>query len=187
MSRFRREDWLDLGLRRLKAEGAPGLTLEALCAAAGKTKGSFYHHFPDLDAFAEAMVGFWVERDTLRPIAALQAEAEAEAAAGDRARELEAALEIDLALDVAVRQYARGRPAAQTAVRRADAARLELMTESWAERGRFTRLSARAVAELEYAAWLGSELAFPERDAAARRAMSRLFDALAEGPGDEDG
>src|SRR5688500_82529 len=44
VGRWTREDWVELAVARLKADGAGALTLEALCLAAGRTKGSFYHH-----------------------------------------------------------------------------------------------------------------------------------------------
>ena len=48
-ARLGRDDWLALGLERLAAEGPRALRLENICAAAGRTRGSFYHHFRDHD------------------------------------------------------------------------------------------------------------------------------------------
>ncbi len=64
--RFRRADWLALGLSALAEQGPAGLTIEALCRRAGKTKGSFYAHFPAIEAYLAALAGHWRETHTHR-------------------------------------------------------------------------------------------------------------------------
>src|ERR1700756_1737034 len=59
--RFSREDWLALGEQRLSTEGPGALSLERLTGAAGRTKGSFYHHFQSRDEFLAALVDRWRE------------------------------------------------------------------------------------------------------------------------------
>ena len=63
MSRFKQEDWLTLGAKLLGEEGPAALTIERLTAAASRTRGSFYHHFADRDAFVRAMMERWRERE----------------------------------------------------------------------------------------------------------------------------
>ena len=41
------------------------MTIEALCTAADRTRGSFYHHFQDHGAFVEALMLAWKQRHTL--------------------------------------------------------------------------------------------------------------------------
>lgn len=59
MSRFGKTDWLELGQALLKSHGPAALTLEKLTDAAGKTRGSFYHHFKSRDAFLTEMIEIW--------------------------------------------------------------------------------------------------------------------------------
>jgi len=59
LKRFSKTNWLELGQSLLKAEGPGVLTIERLTEAAGKTRGSFYHHFQTRDAFLEAMIENW--------------------------------------------------------------------------------------------------------------------------------
>lgn len=59
MSRFSKTQWLELGQSLLKTDGPGALTLESLTKAAGKTRGSFYHHFKSRDAFLRAMIENW--------------------------------------------------------------------------------------------------------------------------------
>ncbi|MEO0680160.1 MAG: hypothetical protein AAF192_07075 [Pseudomonadota bacterium] len=172
--RLRRADWLEIGLAQLKVEGEAGLTLDGLCGVAGKTRGSFYHHFRDLDAFADALIGYWVERDTAAPLRALEALPDAARSEAATAT----ALRVDGPLDLAVRLFARNRPKLQRQVAAADAARLRFMAQDWRRRLGVSAATARAVAELEYASFLGSHLAFPERSVQERGAMADLFEAL---------
>ena len=48
-------DWITAGLELLAAEGIGGVKIQKLCERLGVTKGSFYWHFTDLDAFLGAM------------------------------------------------------------------------------------------------------------------------------------
>jgi AcrR family transcriptional regulator len=58
-SRFTKIDWLSLGERLLCEEGPAALSLERLTEAAGRTKGSFYHHFQSRDVFLAALMDHW--------------------------------------------------------------------------------------------------------------------------------
>jgi len=59
MTRFRKKNWLELGQSLLKTEGPAALTIERMTEHAGKTRGSFYHHFESRDAFLSALVEDW--------------------------------------------------------------------------------------------------------------------------------
>jgi AcrR family transcriptional regulator len=48
-------DWITAGLQLLGEEGIGGVKIQKLCDRLGVTKGSFYWHFTDLDAFLGAM------------------------------------------------------------------------------------------------------------------------------------
>jgi AcrR family transcriptional regulator len=59
MARFTRSDWLELASRLLAEEGPDGLVIERMTEAAGRTRGSFYHHFESRDAFLAALMEHW--------------------------------------------------------------------------------------------------------------------------------
>src|ERR1051326_1633880 len=51
-------DWLEEGLAILAESGAAQLTIDALIARLGVTKGSFYHHFASYQAYKEALLDY---------------------------------------------------------------------------------------------------------------------------------
>ena len=53
---------LDAALHVVRANGYASTTVDTLCAAAGVSKGSFFHHFKSKDALALAAVGYFSTR-----------------------------------------------------------------------------------------------------------------------------
>jgi len=53
------DDWIDAALEIMAAEGIGGVKIQRLCDHLGVTKGSFYWHFKDLDAFLDAIAEQW--------------------------------------------------------------------------------------------------------------------------------
>src|SRR6202048_3809831 len=94
------KDWLDQGLKTLTHNGFTALTPEPLAKAMGVSRGSFYWHFADIDAFHAAMLKHW------REVAAEQIIANLEAAAGN-----------DSPLQLLLRQAFGGRLSLENAVR----------------------------------------------------------------------
>ena len=58
-SRLGVNDWITAGLELLADDGIGGVKIQRLCERLGVTKGSFYWHFTDLDAFLGAMAKHW--------------------------------------------------------------------------------------------------------------------------------
>jgi len=54
-----KKDWFDAGLWALGEFGLPGLTIEKLTGALGVTKGSFYHHFHNVEDFQRGLISYW--------------------------------------------------------------------------------------------------------------------------------
>ena len=69
-------DWLLTGLGLLASEGGVRyLTIERLCARLGVTKGSFYHHFADVNGYKTHLLRFVEEEGTLEIITQVEVEA----------------------------------------------------------------------------------------------------------------
>lgn len=63
-TRLEKTDWLDFALGELAEHGHEALKAQTLAEALGVTRGSFYWHFADLDAFKRDLIGHWTDRTT---------------------------------------------------------------------------------------------------------------------------
>jgi AcrR family transcriptional regulator len=150
--RFRRNDWLALGLAALAEHGPAGLTIEALCRRAGKTKGSFYAHFPAIEAYLSALAGHWRETYTLR----LMQEANRSAASQDRLAALDKlALALDFRVEQGMRRLGQFDPGVAATCTEVDRERIAYLETLHGASGRFTPQQALALARVEYAAFIG--------------------------------
>ncbi len=57
-----REDWITAGVAALVARGAAGFRVEPVARDLGVSKGSFYWHFRDRNAWRDAVLGWWEHR-----------------------------------------------------------------------------------------------------------------------------
>jgi AcrR family transcriptional regulator len=150
--RFRRSDWLALGLAALAEQGPAGLTIEALCRRAGKTKGSFYAHFPAIETYLVALAGHWRETHTHR----LMQEVDKGGPAPDRLVALDRmALALDVRIEQGMRRLAQFDPGVAAICAEVDGERVAYLEKLHGESGRFTSLEALALARMEYAAFIG--------------------------------
>ena len=62
--RLNRQAWLDAGLAKLAEEGPQALKVMGIAQYLGVTKGSFYWHFLDLQAYKAAVLQEWESKHT---------------------------------------------------------------------------------------------------------------------------
>jgi len=168
--RFSAADWITLGHKALAAEGTEAVKLEAICKAAGLTRGSFYHHFTDHTAFLTALAAAWAAQNTSRLVASLDGVEEADA------RHLNnMALDLDFALEVGIRELARRVPQVAAIVEQADATRLSVLADLARARFGVSDQPAADLAFIEYAAFCGMMLIRPQLD---RETLLRLSQTL---------
>ena len=147
-------DWLDLGLKTLTTQGFTALKAEPLAKAMGVSRGSFYWHFADIDAYRAAVLNHW------REIAAEQIIADLEQHRSDEPplhRLLRRSFGDRLALERAVRSWATADPLARKAVEAIDKRRLSYV-ERLLEQSGLPREIAQARAQILYWAFLGFAL-----------------------------
>ena len=180
MARTTRTNWLEEGLILLRESGEAGLTVERLCVSLDRTKGSFYHHFRDMEAYLDALLEHWEAKHTSAPILA----AAAGATFAERRRRLdESVLALDMKLDVAVRAWALRDARARSALLRVDARRIDYLAELYALAHGKGPL-ARQLADLEYATFVGMQQILPALSArryhALHAALTRATELLAK-------
>ena len=71
-TRLTAQDWIDFGLRTLSHEGFDALKADVLARKLGVSRGSFYWHFADLDAFHSRVIARWKQVATEAIIADIE-------------------------------------------------------------------------------------------------------------------
>lgn len=173
--RFTKSAWLDFGLKQLATVGPDALKLAALCDAAGKTIGSFYHHFKDQPAYFEALLLHWKEKNTndvIKRLAAVSGSA-------DKAKQLEIiAMAMDQTEDVGVRALAQQNAMAAAVVAEVDQIRIAFMQGLYQDQFQLVDEDAKRLAELEYAAFVGTQTIWPRGSLEHGQSLSALFQRL---------
>ncbi len=152
MARLSAADWVALGLMALAEDGEAGLTIESLTARAGKTRGSFYHHFATHDGFLDAIAARWVDDNRAALIAAAQT-----FTMNDRTARIRSTI-ADPRLEQAARSIAATRPSFARAVAQVDAARIAYLRSLQADPASGM---AADYAMIEYAVFIGLQAILP--------------------------
>ena len=169
MARLTRDDWTGLALAVLADEGPSGLTVARVCARAGRTRGSLYHHFENHDALLVGVLERWRREFTESPAAAHPP------VEGASAGLHEVAMGLDFGLEQNVRRLVARRDDLRALVEAVDEQRIAHLARIDEERGASAE-DARMRAEIEYAAFLGiQQLDLPPERLAA---LFARFDAL---------
>lgn len=127
-------DWLEAGQSLLKCGGLRALKLRPLADELGVSTGSFYHHFPDFDAYQGRLAAYFADAQVND---LLDAVCRAEAGPLARIRLLAATVERRrlARLGLAMRAWAESDPRARTAVDAHDDAVLGFLTRCLTELG----------------------------------------------------
>jgi AcrR family transcriptional regulator len=174
--------WIEAGFRELARSGVEGVRVEVLAKNLGVTKGGFYRRFKDRAALLEGMLQDW----SAGRIAAIGQQTSLEGAtARDRLRALirlysERMNTEGMAVELAIRQWARSDEKAALAVAGVDAARLKNVGQLYRATG-LAPEEAEAEAFLFYCFIFGQSLLFLERGPRKRaqliaRSAEKLLD-----------
>src|SRR5579871_3642149 len=178
MSDARRETWIKAGFAELARAGINGVRIEVLAKNLGVTKGGFYRRFRDRAALLEGMLADWREGR----ISAIEQQASLD---GECARDrLKALIQLysermnteGMAIELAIRQWARSDAAAADAVASVDAARLKNVGQLYRATG-IEADAADAQAFLFYCFIFGQSLLFLE---SGQRKRAQLIARSAE-------
>ena len=159
--RLTREDWLETGLQLLNDSGEQALTLERLCKAASRTKGSFYHHFKNHDDFIDTLLEYWQSKYTEQIITAVD---RLKDSMTQRRKLDRLAANVDDRLERIIRNWSGVDERVRQTIRKVDQRRIEYLTELISKIGHLDRQTANELAIIEYAAFLGLQYLFPDRE-----------------------
>ena len=157
------DKWVDAGLAELAETGVERVRVEVVAERLGVTKGGFYRRFKDRRALLDAILEEW----SRGRIEALDRHIEP-SDAGPRDR-LEGLINLytervsarGMAIELAIRQWARADTTAAAAVARVDAHRLDKVEGLYRELG-LSGEEAQARAILFYSFIFGQSLLFPQ-------------------------
>ena len=164
MTEGKGENWIKAGFAELARAGVEGVRVEVLAKNLGVTKGGFYRRFRDRAALLEGILQTW----SAGRIAAIEQQTSLDGAtARDRLRALirlysERMNTEGMAVELAIRQWARSDEAAANAVAAVDAARLKNVGQLYRATG-LAAEEADAQAFLFYSFIFGQSLLFLER------------------------
>ncbi len=159
--RLTRKDWLETGLQLLCDSGEQALTLERLCKAASRTKGSFYHHFKSHDEFINGLLEYWQSKYTEQIITAINRQKEPII----QRRELDRlAANVDDRLERIIRNWSGVDLQVRQTIRQVDDQRIKYLTDLISKLGHLDQQTANELAIIEYAAFLGLQYLFPDNE-----------------------
>src|SRR3954470_13608487 len=160
----KRDRWIEAGLAELAKHGLEGVRVELLAKNLGVTKGGFYRRFADRAALLAGILDSW----SAGRIASIEQQTSLDGAtARDRLRAViklyaERVNAQAMAVELAIRQWARADEAAAAAVASVDAARLKNVANLYRAAG-MTPEQADAQAFLFYCFIFGQSLLFLDR------------------------
>ena len=166
------QDWVTAGLAELAKTGVDGVRVEVLAGRLGVTKGGFYRRFKDRRALLNAMLETWREGR----ITAIERQAEAGGESGvERLRGIfklysERGNTQGMAIELAIRQWARTDPAAAAAAEKVDAARLKIVGSLYRKLG-LSAPDAEGRAVLFYTFLFGQSMLFFDQTARKRASL----------------
>jgi len=177
-ARWSRDDWVELAVVRLKATGAAALTVDALCLAAGRTKGSFYHHFETVEALLVELARRWRRTETDEIGALAIAEADPRLGLRALARRSE---RMDHSLEIGVRALAAQRPEVAALVQDADTTREGIIADLLGRAYGLPAAEAADVARVFHSLQLAAQLRAPDDVAGFSAGPARRLTAWLEG------
>ncbi|MCP2339774.1 TetR/AcrR family transcriptional regulator [Actinomadura rupiterrae] len=131
-ARTPRSTWIEKGFNALAAGGPDAVRIDVLAKELGVTRGSFYWHFKDRDAFLEALLDAWQQKGADELMAQVEAET---ADAREKIRLLGTLIPTSplIPVDLAIRDWARRDPEVAQRLRHVDNRRMDYLRSLFGE------------------------------------------------------
>lgn len=144
--------WLEAGLTVLSEIGPDGLTIERLCTMAERSKGSFYFHFASVESYKSDLLAYWESNytdDVEKGVMAHLSRVDQRLALPAQAAALSNRVEL------AIRVWSHFDDKAKTEIRKVDARRIAFVASAIEQTDGVDTETAKKLATIEYAAFLG--------------------------------
>ncbi len=175
MKRFRKTDWLDLGLKLLAKSGPDALRIDILCLKAKRSKGSFYHHFSGRDDFVRALMGYWEQALTF----AIIEETEKSKTAAAKLKTLAHIIAgTDMTAERALRRWAGTEKIVAKAIANVDKRRIDYVAKLLGQAKKIPPQTARDLAVMNYASLVGFQMMFVDTNPAQHKRIDRIYETL---------
>lgn len=175
--RFNKNDWLEFALDQLAKNGPEALKLANLCAAAQRTTGSFYHHFEDHDFFIKNMLSHWRDKNTKDVIEIIDA-IPTENLKSERLNAI--AMAMNQSVEIGIRALAQQNGTVAKMVSEVDQLRIDYLASMYSKRSGLDPQTSVSLAELEYAAFVGTQMIWKGASLEHGMKLSSMFDNLVD-------
>lgn len=168
-----RAAWVDAALQAVAASGPDGVRVEAIAEALGVSKGGFYWHFADRQALLEEVLERWETAMVDEVIAQVESQPADPRAKLSHLFDLAAEAREGLAVELALRDWARRDPHVAERIHRVDNRRMDYMRSLFSEVcGDPDDVEARCM--LAFSLFIGSNFIAADHGAKTRAQVVRL-------------
>ncbi len=157
MKKIEKAAWFTEGFAIMETDGFSKITIENLCARLKITKGSFYHHFKNVDGYINAFMEYWLEKNTLNPIRETE---DAEDGLERNALFYDFTANTSPKTEQIIRAWGYSNESVKKRVEQADKIRLKYLASLSIKEGKSAKES-KNLAMLEYATLIGIQQLFP--------------------------
>ncbi len=171
MKKVEKINWFTEGFGILENDGFARITIDSLCERLQLTKGSFYHHFGNIDGYIAALADYWLEEYTLSIIR------NADTLKGVKSKKRtidKLVLDRSMKLEQTVRAWSYSNEMVRKRVQEADRIRLKYLIDIEVQDGK-SHSEARDIAMLTYATFVGLQQLFPDLSKKEQERLNRFY------------
>jgi AcrR family transcriptional regulator len=174
MKKVSKQEWLNNGLTILSENGEDALRIEILCRELEVTKGSFYHHFLNMEEYIKELMEQWKWENTTSVILEAQKQKDFQAKA-DLLHALVTSK--DQELEVRIRGWSVRNKNVENVLKTVDETRVGFLTEMYREKG-IAEKESRDLARIEYAALVGAQYMYRKLPAEEFFSLGQKFQQI---------
>ena len=172
ITKFSKIDWLDLGLHVLSEGGLAALRIDELCTAAGRTKGSYYHHFSSREDFTAELLDHWQQKLT----EAVIIETERQADPVEKLITLNRITDVlDMRVETALRRWAGTNTVVADAIAKVDKRRIDYVASLLMQAKDIPRQQAIDLAVMNYTSLIGTQLIYIPISGSRRKRIAQIY------------